>query len=135
MIQRMRYANIIVRDPDEAIDFYVRKLGFELTGDTKLANGFRWVTVRPKGQTGMDLVLMKPMPGARLQAEDIDRMFELAAKGAFGAVFETADCHKTYEELSSRGVPFSSPPKEQFYGIEAIFNDPFGNWFSLTQVK
>src|SRR5882724_12566404 len=98
MIQRMRYTNIYVPDQDKAIEFYVHKLGFELTGDTKLENGFRWVTVKPKGQTDMEIVLMKPMPGTRLQPEDIDRIFELTAKGAFGAVFETSDCHKTYDE-------------------------------------
>jgi uncharacterized glyoxalase superfamily protein PhnB len=58
------------------------------------------------------------------------------AKGAFGAgVFETADCQRTYDELKDRGVEFASPPKEQFYGVEAVLKDPFGNWFSLTQPK
>ena len=135
MIQRMRYTNIYVPDQDRAIDFYVHKLGFELTGDTQLGNGFRWVTVKPQGQTDLEIVLMKPLAGTRLQSEDIDRIFELTAKGAFGAVFDTADCQKTYDELSACGVEFLSPPKEQFYGIEAMFKDPFGNWFSLTQRK
>ena len=48
-------------------------------------------------------------------------------------VFHTADCRKTYEELSAKGVEFKQPPTERFYGIEAIVKDPFGNWYSLTQ--
>jgi predicted enzyme related to lactoylglutathione lyase len=136
MIQRMSFSSIFVSDHDTAIDFYVNKLGFELTEDQTLGTGFRWVTVKPKGQTELHLILMKHAPGPKLQQADIDRLSELMAKGAFGAgVFETADCRKTYEELKARGVEFSSPPKEQFYGVEAIFKDPFGNWFSLTQRK
>ncbi|HSS76046.1 MAG TPA: VOC family protein, partial [Thermoanaerobaculia bacterium] len=58
------------------------------------------------------------------------------AKGILGAgVFETADCRQTYEELKAKGVEFLSEPTDQFYGVEAIFKDPFGNWFSLGQSK
>jgi predicted enzyme related to lactoylglutathione lyase len=49
--------------------------------------------------------------------------------------FATADCQKTYEELSARGVQFAGPPEDKFYGIEAVFRDNSGNWFSLTQKK
>src|SRR5687768_3577353 len=120
MIQRMSFVSIFVRDYDEAIDFYVGKLGFELKNDQSIP-GFRWVTVSPKGQTEMQLVLYKPTAGSKMQAEDVERIHELMAKGAFGpGVFETADCRKTYEELKAKGVTFDSPPKEQFYGIEAI---------------
>jgi uncharacterized glyoxalase superfamily protein PhnB len=54
-------------------------------------------------------------------------------RGIFGAgVLATDDCRKTYEELSAKGVEFLSPPKDEFYAVEAIMKDPFGNWFSLT---
>lgn len=60
----------------------------------------------------------------------------LVKKGVFGAgVFDTADCRKTYEELKAKGVEFLSPPKEELFGIQAVFKDPFGNWFSMTQPK
>jgi len=60
----------------------------------------------------------------------------LLKKGMFGpGAFQTADCRKTFEELKSKGVEFVSEPKDQFYGVEAVFKDPFGNWFSLTQRK
>jgi len=136
MIQRMSFGSIFVRDQDVAIDFYVNKLGFELTRDQTLPHGFRWVTVRPKGQTELQIILFKPTPGKQLTDDDVARINELMAKGAFGAgVFETADCQRTYDELKDRGVEFASPPKEQFYGVEAVLKDPFGNWFSLTQPK
>jgi catechol 2,3-dioxygenase-like lactoylglutathione lyase family enzyme len=136
MIQRMSFGSIFVRDQDVAIDFYVNKLGFELTRDQTLPHGFRWVTVRPKGQTELQLILFKPTAGKQLTDDDVARINDLMGKGAFGAgVFETADCQRTYDELKERGVEFASPPKEQFYGVEAVLKDPFGNWFSLTQPK
>ena len=134
MIQRMSFNSIFVTDHDQAIDFYVGKLGFELTADQALPGGQRWVTVRPKGQVESHLILYKPAAGSKLQPEDVERIVELMKKGAFGAgVFETADCRATYAELMEKGVRFSAPPKDQFYGVEAILCDPFGNWFSLTQ--
>lgn len=58
----------------------------------------------------------------------------LVSEGVLGSgVLETADIHKTYEELKAKGVEFSSPPTERFYGIEALFKDNSGNFFSLTQ--
>jgi catechol 2,3-dioxygenase-like lactoylglutathione lyase family enzyme len=134
MIQRMSYASIFVTDQDQAKDFYVGKLGFEVKTDQSLPNGFRWLTVSPKGQTDLQIILMKVAPGPKLQQKDVETITELMKKGAFGAgVFQTADCRKTYEELKAKGVEFVSPPQEQFYGVEAVFKDPFGNWFSMTQ--
>ena len=136
MIQKMSYTAIFVLDQDQAVDFYVKKLGFELKMDESMPNGFRWLTVSPKGQSDLQIILMKVAPGPKIQAEDVRTISELMKKGAFGAgVFQTGDCRKTYEELKAKGVEFLSPPKEQFYGIEAVFKDPFGNWFSMTQPK
>ena len=135
MIQRMSHTSIFVSDHDAAIEFYVGKLGFELKNDQSLGT-FRWVTVAPKGQSELEIILYKPSVGKNLQQADVDRILELMGKHAFGAgVFATADCRKTYEELTAKGVEFASPPKEEFYGIEAIVRDPFGNWFSMTQRK
>lgn len=141
MIQRMSHSAIFVLDQDVAKDFYVNKLGFEVKMDESMPNGFRWLTVSPKGQPDLQIILMKvapsPFEGQQMQKikpEDVDTIRELMKKGAFGAgVFQTADCRKAYEEMKAKGVEFLSPPKEQFYGIEAVFADPFGNWFSMTQ--
>ena len=144
MIQRMAHTAIFVIDQDVARDFYVNKLGFELRMDEKMPNGFRWLTVSPKGQPDLQIILMKVAPSPkeidphrqRITADDVESIRELMKKGAFGAgVFQTADCRKTYEELKAKGVEFLSPPKDQFYGVEAVFKDPFGNWFSMTQPK
>jgi catechol 2,3-dioxygenase-like lactoylglutathione lyase family enzyme len=126
-----------------AKDFYVNKLGFEVSMDESMPNGFRWLTVSPKGQKDLQIILMKvapsPFEGAnvqKIQPQDVETISGLMKKGAFGAgVFQTADCRKTYEEMKAKGVEFLSPPKDQFYGTEAVFRDPFGNWFSMTQPK
>lgn len=136
MIQRLSHSAIFVFDQDEAKDFYVNKCSFEVQMDASMPNGFRWLTVSPKGQPDMQIILMKVAPGPKLDQQDIAAMKELMSKGALGAgVFQTPDCRKTYEEMKAKGVKFLSEPKEQFYGIEAVFEDPFGNWFSMTQPK
>lgn len=136
MIQRMSYTSIFVLDQDQAKDFYVDKLGFEVKTDEVTPSGFRWLTVSPKGQSELQIILMKVAPGPNLEQKDVETISGLMKKGAFGAgVFMTSDCRKTYEELKAKGVEFLSPPKEQFYGVEAVFKDPFGNWFSMTQPK
>ena len=143
MIQRMSHSAIFVLDQDVAKDFYVNKLGFEVSMDQSMPNGFRWLTVSPKGQPNLQIILMKVAPSPfdvsnvqKIQPQDVETISELMKKGAFGAgVFQTADCRKTYEEMKAKGVEFLSPPKDQFYGVEAVFRDPFGNWFSMTQPK
>jgi catechol 2,3-dioxygenase-like lactoylglutathione lyase family enzyme len=144
MIQRMAHTAIFVLDQDVARDFYVNKLGFEVRMDESMPNGFRWLTVSPKGQKDLEIILMKVTPSPReidphrqkITPQDVETIRELMKKGAFGAgVFQTSDCRKTYEEMKAKGVEFLSPPKEQFYGVEAVFKDPFGNWFSMTQPK
>jgi len=143
MIQRMSHSAIFVLDQDVAKDFYVNKLGFEVNMDQSMPNSFRWLTVSPKGQPDLQIILMKVAPSPfegsnvqKIQPQDVETIGGLMKKGAFGAgVFQTADCRKTYEEMKAQGVEFLSPPKDQFYGVEAVFRDPFGNWFSMTQPK
>ena len=143
MIQRMSHSAILVLDQDVAKDFYVNKLGCEVSMDQSMPNGFRWLTVSPQGQPDLQIILMKVAPSPfdvsnvqKIQPQDVETIGTLMKKGAFGAgVFQTADCRKTYEEMKAQGVEFLSPPKDQFYGVEAVFRDPFGNWFSMTQPK
>lgn len=120
-------------DQTEARDFYVNKLGFDVKMDSTMDNGFRWLTVSPKGQPDLEVILM-PTNNSMMDKETSEMLRTLVAKGALGSgVLETADCQKTYEELKARGVEFKSPPTERFYGIEAVFKDNSGNWFSMTQ--
>jgi catechol 2,3-dioxygenase-like lactoylglutathione lyase family enzyme len=136
MIQCMSHVSIYVLDQESAYDFYVNKLGLEVRTDAKMDNGYRWLTVGPKGQPELEIALMPSGPGPMIDEQTSEMLRTLIRKGALGAgVFETADCQKTYEELSAKGVEFKYPPRDQFYGIEALMQDDSGNWFSLTQRK
>jgi catechol 2,3-dioxygenase-like lactoylglutathione lyase family enzyme len=144
MIQKMSHTTIFVLDQDQAKDFYVNKLGFDLKADYTAPNGFRWLAVAPKGQ---DIQVALTKIGAAEEAaakagqpaadsKDLDAMTTLVKKGMLGfGSFHTADCRKTYEELKAKGVDFLYEPKDQFYGIETALKDPFGNRFTLVQPK
>jgi catechol 2,3-dioxygenase-like lactoylglutathione lyase family enzyme len=134
MITRLSHYSIYVLDQDAAYDFYINKLGFEVVTDAKMDNGFRWLTVRPKDQTDIEIVLMAVNEGQMFDKESAGQMRDLIKKGKLGSgVFETNDCRATYTELKAKGVEFMSEPKEQFYGTEALFKDNSGNWFSLSE--
>jgi len=136
MIQRYSHSTLYVTDQDAAREFYVQKLGFELRMDQEFG-GFRWLTVGPKGQPDFQLILMKVGANTGNDPEATEQIRALLTGGKLGAagVFETADCRKTYEELSAKGVEFLAPPEDKFYGVEAVFKDSSGNRFSLTQPK
>ena len=135
MINALSHATIYCADQDEALKFYTQKLGFEVRTDQTM-EGFRWLTVGPKDQKGLDLVLMPLHPSPMMDEDTVTAMRKLLAKGALGAgVFRTADCKATYDTLKARGVEFMGEPAERPYGIEAVFKDNSGNWFSLTQPR
>jgi catechol 2,3-dioxygenase-like lactoylglutathione lyase family enzyme len=133
MIQRLTATSLFVADRDEAQDFYVNKLGFEVRMDQTMGD-FRWLTVSPKAQPDLQIILMKLAPYGHMDAENAATLRDLIRRGVSAAgVFETGDIQKTYQELTARGVEFVSPPQQKFYGTEAVFKDPTGNWFSLTE--
>jgi predicted enzyme related to lactoylglutathione lyase len=132
MITKLSHATVYVLDHDEAKDFYTEKLGFEVRDDLTM-DDFRWLTVGPPDQPDVQLVLVVPKPPMFDEAT-AEQLRAIVAKGAMGSgVFDTDDCAKAYEELSSRGVNFLSEPSERPYGIEATFRDNSGNWFSMVQ--
>lgn len=133
MIQKLSHATVYVLDQDRAKDFYVGKLGFEVRTDQTLGS-FRWLTVGPKGQPDLELILMRISAGPMLDEASAAQLRALVEKGALicGA-FATADVRKDYEELSKKGVRFNGPPQERPYGIETVLRDDSGNWFSLCQ--
>ena len=99
-------------------------------------SGLRWLTLNPKGQPDLELILAQIATGPMFDAETAEEMRAMVERGAFGiGVFETDDIEGDYERLSRQGVEFVSPPQERFYGTEAIVKDNSGNWFSLTQSK
>lgn len=134
MITRLSHTSIYVLDQEKAYDFYVNKLGLEVREDAEMGEGLRWLTVSPKKQPDLEITLMPVKAGMSLDEKQVKHLKTLISSGAFGfGVFECKDIYATYEELKEKGVKFKKEPKEEFYGIEAIFEDPFGNWFSLGQ--
>ncbi|MDN5201335.1 VOC family protein [Fulvivirgaceae bacterium BMA10] len=134
MITKLSHTTVYVLDQDEAMDFYVNKLGFEVRTDATMNGSFRWLTVGPKDQPDLEIILMLVQPGFLFDDQSAEQMKNLIRNGKMGTgVFETPDCKATYLELKSKGVEFLSEPKQQPYGIEATFKDNSGNWFSLTE--
>src|ERR1700761_3614839 len=135
MITKLSHASLFVLDQDKAYDFYVNKLGFKVHTDSKMPNGFRWLTVCAPDQPELEITLLPAHAGVMgFDEETINAFRVLLEKGVLGAgVFHTPDCRATYEELKSKGVNFKGEPKEQFYGTEAVFTDGVGNWFSMSQ--
>ena len=131
-------AQLWVHDQDEALEFYTRKLGFEVRSDVTLPEmgNFRWLAVGPVGQPDMSVVLMA-IPGPPVfEPETVEQIRAVMAKGAAGTIFlTTEDCQAAYEELKGRGVEFVDLPEERPYGIDASFRDPSGNHIRLTQVR
>ncbi len=133
MIQRQSHTTVYVLDQDRAAAFYTEKLGFDIREDVKLGT-FRWLTVGPKGQPDLQIILMPIMPSPFMDEAACARLRELVAKsGVSSGVFQTADCKATYAELKAKGVEFVKEPTERPYGVEALFKDDSGNWYSLVQ--
>ncbi|MEU4546055.1 VOC family protein [Nonomuraea dietziae] len=134
MITGMSHTCVYVLDQDEAKAFYTGSLGFEEREDVRLGD-YRWLTVGPKGRPDVTIVL-SAIGAPHFDEETAEQMRAVVSKGAMGpGVMGTDDCHKTFEELSARGVEFAQEPADRPYGIEAVFRDNSGNWFSLTQRK
>ena len=129
----LNVASIMVLDQDEALDFYVNKLGLEKGSDVK-QGPFRWLTVRVPGERGTEIQLLQP--GAPLHDDaTAAQLRDLVSKGAMGSlVFLTDDCRALYEQLQARGVSdFTQEPTDHFYGTDMGIRDPFGNPIRILQ--
>jgi catechol 2,3-dioxygenase-like lactoylglutathione lyase family enzyme len=135
MITGISFVSVWVLDQDAAREFYETKLGFTVTNDLTMDNGMRWLTVRPPGSDGQELVLMDPLH-SMLDQETAQQVRALVAKGALSpGVMATSDCKGDHDMLAGRGVEFTQEPAERPYGVEAIMRDDSGNWYSFTQRK
>jgi catechol 2,3-dioxygenase-like lactoylglutathione lyase family enzyme len=133
MFNNISHSMIYVLDQDEALDFYVGKLGFEVRSDHDL--GFmRWLTIGVPGDEGREVLLERPGPPASSE-ETAAQVRDLLTKGALGLAFilTTDDCRGTYERLKAKGVEFAEEPTEQPYGVDCALRDPFGNHIRITQ--
>ena len=136
MIAKLSHASIYVLDQESARDFYVNKLGFTEIMRIPISEDAFWLTVAPQEQKDLEITLMPIHQGSMFEAEVADKLSALVRAGTFGfGVFECQDVFATYTELKQKGVEFTKEPKEEFYGIEAMFKDDSGNWFSLVQRK
>ena len=135
---KLASAQLWVHDQDEALDFYIKKLGWEVRADVTLKEmgNFRWLTVGPAAQPDVSIVLM-PIPAEPIMdAESRKQVENVMAKGFAGTLFLTTDdVYADCEQLKSQGVEFSEEPEERPYGIDSGFRDPSGNSFRLTQVR
>jgi len=133
MISRLNVASIYVLDKDEALDFYVNKLGLEKGNDVQQGD-YRWLTVRVPGNQPTEISLEQPGPPLHDEAT-AEQLRELITKGALGGlVFITEDAGALYSTLRDRGVTdFTQEPTQHFYGTDMGVRDPFGNHIRILQ--
>ena len=131
---RVANGQVWVHDQDEALEFWTKKIGWEVRADITMEElgGFRWLSVGAPGQDDFSLALMA-IPGPPVMDEQTKKQVEdLMSKGFAGTVFLTADdVQASYEELKERGVEFTEAPAEQPYGLDSEFRDPSGNKYRL----
>ena len=127
MHQRIAHIALVVKDYDEAIDFYTNKLDFQLLEDTKLSEEKRWVIIAPKGAKECALLLAKAA-----NEEQLKSVGNQAGGRVFLFLF-TDNFERDYEKLKERNVNFVRGRKEYDYGTVAVFEDLYGNMWDLLQ--
>jgi len=128
MNQRLASIALVVRDYDEAIEFYTKKLNFNLVEDTYLpTEDKRWVVVAPSGPKGCNLLL------ARAVNEEQEKAIGNQAGGRVFLFLFTDDFWRDYEAYKAKGVEFIRPPKKEGYGTVAVFVDLYGNKWDLLE--
>jgi catechol 2,3-dioxygenase-like lactoylglutathione lyase family enzyme len=133
MFNAISITAINVLDQDEALEFYVGKLGFQVSNDVDM--GFmRWLTIALPADPDRHLLLEVPGPPS-LSDEVARQVRDLVTKGALGVacVLTTSDCQGTYETLLAQGVEFTQEPVKQPYGTDCALRDPFGNHVRITE--
>ena len=134
MTQGVDLVGLYVRDQDEALEFYVEKLGFRVHTDVK--NGdFRWLSVQHPEQPSFQLGLFNPGP-PMLDAATAQAAREIVAKGAMPPlVLMVDDCRAAYDRMQARGVEFTQEPVERYGSVDANFRDPSGNGWKMMQPR
>jgi catechol 2,3-dioxygenase-like lactoylglutathione lyase family enzyme len=134
MSQGVDMVGLYVRDQEEALAFYVEKLGFRVHTDVK--NGdYRWLTIQHPDQPSFQLGLFKPESPA-LDAATAQTLREIVAKGAMPPlVLVVPDCRAAYDRMRARGVEFSQEPVARFGSVDAGFRDPSGNGWKMIEAR
>lgn len=125
MLTKLSAVTILVRDQDEALQFYTEKLGLEKIDDVVFGEGGRWLTVAAPQQRDVQIFL------ARADTFGMDLMEHVGRAPTWA--FSTDNCQETYDTLTARGVKFTAPPAQQPWGIQAIFEDLYGNSFAVVE--
>src|SRR5262249_5898391 len=129
MSQTIGYFALVVRDYDEALEYFIRVLGFELIEDTPLDDGKRWVLLTPRNSHGTWLLLARavtPEKSSRIGNQTSGRVF---------LFLHTDDFWRDYTSRTERGVRFQQPPRDESYGTVAVFEDLYGNRWDLLQLR
>jgi catechol 2,3-dioxygenase-like lactoylglutathione lyase family enzyme len=134
MTQGVGVAGLYVRDQDEALQFYVEKLGFQVHTDAR--NGdYRWLTVQHPDQPSFQLGLFAPQPPTVDEATAQD-LREIVAKGAMPPLVLTVDdCRAAHVAMNERGVEFMQEPIERYGSVDASFRDPSGNGWKMIEAR
>lgn len=127
MNQQLVMLALVVRDYDEAIQYYTSVLGFQLLEDTDQGNGKRWVVVQPRGLSGAKLLL------AKAKGPEQESAIGCQTGGRVFLFLHTDDFHRDYENYIAAGVTFVRPPAVEAYGTVAVFKDLYGNLWDLIQ--
>ena len=131
MNQSLIHIALVVRDYDDALDFYVNKLNFELIEDTyQPEQDKRWVVVAPPGSAGGATLLL-----ARASKPEQEPFIGNQAGGRVFLFLHTDDFWRDYNRMVGLGITFVRPPKEAEYGTVAVFEDLYGNLWDLLQLK
>ena len=135
MITKLSHATVYVLDQDRAKDFYLNKLGFEVRDDARMGP-FRWLTVGPKAQPDVRIILMAIAAGPAMDEPQCALLRKLVEGGAMGGgVLVTDNLKRDYEELKAKGVEFPEPPVEQPWGFAAVLKDDSGNYWSIGEER
>lgn len=130
MVQSIAHIALVVKDYDEAIAFYTKKLNFSLVEDTyQPEQDKRWVVVSPPGSIGTTLLL------ARASKPEQEPFIGNQAGGRVFLFLSTDDFWRDYHEMVAQGIEFVREPKEQSYGTVAVFKDLYGNLWDLVEFK
>ncbi|MBB6002055.1 VOC family protein [Arcicella rosea] len=127
MKQSISQITLVVHDYDEAIEFYTRKLQFELVEDTPLTESKRWVLVRPQNSNGFCLLLAKAVN------EEQKKSVGNQSGGRVFLFLNTDDFWRDFHQMKSVGIEFVREPSEEVYGIVAVFKDLYGNLWDLIE--
>ena len=128
MQQNLAHIAVVVRDYDEAIQYYSNILGFKLIEDTVLSETKRWVMVQPNGASNGCMLLL-----AKAATPEQEKSIGYQTGGRVFLFLYTDDFYRDFESYTSKGVVFTIPPHVEVYGIVAVFKDLYGNLWDLIQ--